>query len=60
MFHFEISKLLLNKKGMTYASLYSSLQKDPFYELEMPIRCELFTLAVDSLIQRLESGVKVR
>jgi trafficking protein particle complex subunit 4 len=26
--------------------------KDPFYELEMPIRCELFTLGIDTLIQR--------
>ena len=32
------------------------LQKDPFYELEMPIRCELFTNAVDGLIERVESG----
>ena len=24
--------------------------KDPFYELEMPIRCELFTNAVDALV----------
>jgi hypothetical protein len=32
--------------------------KDPFYELEMPIRCELFTQCVDNLIQRMEkSGV---
>ncbi|KAK1743372.1 trafficking protein particle complex subunit 4 [Skeletonema marinoi] len=37
--------------------LYSECAlKDPFYELEMPIRCELFTLAVDGLIERLESG----
>ena len=28
--------------------------KDPFYELEMPIRCELFTNAVDTLIRRVE------
>jgi trafficking protein particle complex subunit 4 len=28
--------------------------KDPFYELEMPIRCELFTQAVDNLIERVE------
>lgn len=28
--------------------------KDPFYELEMPIRCELFTTGVDNLIQRME------
>mmetsp|Transcript_102585 Transcript_102585/g.208908 ORF Transcript_102585/g.208908 Transcript_102585/m.208908 type:complete len:192 (-) Transcript_102585:3504-4079(-) len=26
--------------------------KDPFYELEMPIRCELFAQGVDSLIKR--------
>jgi hypothetical protein len=30
--------------------------KDPFYELEMPIRCELFTQAVDSLIQKMEKA----
>lgn len=28
--------------------------KDPFYELEMPIRCELFTQGVDNLILRME------
>ncbi|KAL7580027.1 hypothetical protein ACA910_005013 [Epithemia clementina (nom. ined.)] len=28
--------------------------KDPFYELEMPIRSELFTQAVDALIDRVE------
>ena len=28
--------------------------KDPFYELEMPIRCELFTQGVDNLIKRVE------
>ena len=26
--------------------------KDPFYELEMPIRSELFVQAVDAVIQR--------
>ena len=30
--------------------------KDPFYELEMPIRCELFTQAVDALIQKTEKN----
>mmetsp|Transcript_15856 Transcript_15856/g.38113 ORF Transcript_15856/g.38113 Transcript_15856/m.38113 type:complete len:152 (-) Transcript_15856:166-621(-) len=42
--------------------LYSDCAlKDPFYELEMPIRCELFTNAVDNLIERVESGgVKAR
>jgi len=35
--------------------------KDPFYELEMPIRCELFIQAVDNLIERVEKGVnKIR
>lgn len=29
--------------------------KDPFYELEMPIRCELFTQGVENLIKRVES-----
>ena len=28
--------------------------KDPFYELEMPIRCELFSNGVDQLIQKME------
>jgi len=28
--------------------------KDPFYELEMPIRCELFSNGVDLLIQKME------
>mmetsp|Transcript_30587 Transcript_30587/g.64712 ORF Transcript_30587/g.64712 Transcript_30587/m.64712 type:complete len:152 (-) Transcript_30587:142-597(-) len=37
--------------------LYSDCAlKDPFYELEMPIRCELFTNAVDNLIERIEPG----
>mmetsp|Transcript_8157 Transcript_8157/g.17586 ORF Transcript_8157/g.17586 Transcript_8157/m.17586 type:complete len:167 (+) Transcript_8157:129-629(+) len=31
--------------------------KDPFYELEMPIRCELFTQGVENLIQRVESRI---
>jgi hypothetical protein len=30
--------------------------KDPFYELEMPIRCELFTQGVENLIQRMEKA----
>ena len=28
--------------------------KDPFYELEMPIRCELFSTGVEQLIQKME------
>ena len=31
--------------------------KDPFYELEMPIRCELFTQGVENLIKRVESRI---
>mmetsp|Transcript_1678 Transcript_1678/g.3513 ORF Transcript_1678/g.3513 Transcript_1678/m.3513 type:complete len:167 (-) Transcript_1678:73-573(-) len=31
--------------------------KDPFYELEMPIRCELFTDGVEKLIKRVESRI---
>jgi trafficking protein particle complex subunit 4 len=30
--------------------------KDPFYELEMPIRSTLFTQAVDALMDRLEKA----
>ena len=34
--------------------LYSDCAlKDPFYELEMPIRTDLFTSAVDALLERL-------
>jgi len=28
--------------------------KNPFYELEMPIRCDLFVQSVDALIDRME------
>jgi hypothetical protein len=36
--------------------LYSDCAlKDPFYELEMPIRTDLFTSAVDALLERFES-----
>jgi len=34
--------------------------KDPFYELEMPIRCELFTQAVDALIERVDKNKSLR
>lgn len=30
--------------------------KDPFYELEMPIRSTLFTQSVDSLMERLQAS----
>lgn len=31
--------------------------KDPFYELEMPIRCELFTQALEDLIQNFDESM---
>jgi hypothetical protein len=30
--------------------------KDPFYELEMPIRCELFTQSVDDFMEKVNSA----
>ncbi|CAJ1901659.1 unnamed protein product [Cylindrotheca closterium] len=33
--------------------------KDPFYELEMPIRCELFTTSVDALIRTMERSARL-
>mmetsp|Transcript_14049 Transcript_14049/g.17706 ORF Transcript_14049/g.17706 Transcript_14049/m.17706 type:complete len:154 (+) Transcript_14049:144-605(+) len=30
--------------------------KNPFYELEMPIRCEMFTQGIDALIERLDKA----
>jgi len=37
--------------------LYSECAlKDPFYELDMPIRCELFTDAVDALMARMQTS----
>ena len=35
-----------------YVSYTDCALKDPFYELEMPIRCELFTQAVDDIMRR--------
>lgn len=43
-----------------YISYTDCALKDPFYELEMPIRCELFTNAVDALIKRYERSSKAR
>lgn len=43
--------------------LYSDcVCKDPFYELDMPIRSDLFGQAVDSLVERVEKspGMKTR
>jgi len=34
--------------------------KNPFYELEMPIRCELFIQGVDALIERVDKSSKQR
>lgn len=39
-------------RHLTSVFVSASIQKDPFYELEMPIRCELFTNAIDGLIER--------
>merc|ERR1719491_1334209 len=37
--------------------LYSECAlKDPFYELDMPIRCELFTEAVDALMDKVQGS----
>jgi trafficking protein particle complex subunit 4 len=37
--------------------LYSdAVLKDPFYELDMPIRSDLFSLAVDALVERVEKN----
>ncbi|EEC49867.1 predicted protein [Phaeodactylum tricornutum CCAP 1055/1] len=33
--------------------------KDPFYELEMPIRSELFVHAVDALVERVQNAVSI-
>ena len=30
--------------------------KNPFYELDMPIRCDLFSQGVDALIERLNTA----
>mmetsp|Transcript_7250 Transcript_7250/g.13774 ORF Transcript_7250/g.13774 Transcript_7250/m.13774 type:complete len:140 (-) Transcript_7250:102-521(-) len=35
-----------------YVSYTDCTLKDPFYELEMPIRCELFTQAVDDIMRK--------
>jgi trafficking protein particle complex subunit 4 len=39
-----------------YVLYADCVAKDPFYELEMPIRSELFTQAVDALIDRVEKA----
>jgi len=35
-----------------YVAYTDCALKDPFYELDMPIRCELFTQAVDNVMNR--------
>ena len=35
-----------------YVAYTDCALKDPFYELEMPIRCELFTQAVNDVMSR--------
>lgn len=50
------SKQVLRELYVLYAEC---ALKDPFYELDMPIRCELFTDAVDALMVRMQgSSVK--
>lgn len=38
------------------AQMFSFLVQNPFYELEMPIRCELFTSYLEDLIERHSSA----
>ena len=54
---YEIKCIDMMHLFSTYSLFDFELQKDPFYELEMPIRCELFTNAVDNLIERVETGI---
>jgi hypothetical protein len=52
------------EQGCTHASILQDVYvlyahcvlKDPFYELDMPIRSELFVQAVDALIERVSSN----
>lgn len=39
-----------------YLMYVDCVLKDPFYELEMPVRSELFTSAVDTLMERMEKS----
>ena len=39
-----------------YVIYTDCLLKDPFYEMDMPIRSELFVQAVDQLVRRYEGG----
>jgi hypothetical protein len=40
----------------TYVLYAECVCKDPFYELEMPIRSDLFAQAVDALVERVEKN----
>lgn len=40
-----------------YVLYTDAVLKDPFYELEMPIRSELFIQAVDALIDRVHKSL---
>lgn len=42
-----------------YVSYTDCTLKDPFYELEMPIRSELFTQAVDDIMMRYDTVIPV-
>mmetsp|Transcript_8744 Transcript_8744/g.11016 ORF Transcript_8744/g.11016 Transcript_8744/m.11016 type:complete len:163 (-) Transcript_8744:253-741(-) len=49
----------LKKLLKTVYVLYADCTlKDPFYELDMPIRCELFSQAIDDLVEKSDSESK--
>jgi len=41
-----------------YVLYVDCVLKDPFYELEMPIRSDLFVQAVDALVERVEKNYR--
>ena len=64
-------KFIISAEPTTQADLEQVLQdiylmytecvlKDPFYELEMPIRSELFVQAVDALLDRSSKGISTK
>jgi len=46
------SKVIVISPGLIYRVVDIRFPQNPFYELEMPIRCELFIYHVDRLIER--------
>ena len=53
----RVEELLPTMTDAQLEEIYANhdFEEDPFYELEMPIRCELFTNAVENLIERVTS-----